>query len=127
MAVARENADRLGADTVGFVASDWYSALSGQKFDLIVANPPYVAEGDQHLDALRFEPQQALVSGADGLDALRWVIQGRQRTWNLMAHWWSNTVLISGISCVTCSRPQGSRASRCSTTLVGSRVELLVD
>lgn len=76
LAVARENSERLGADTVAFVESDWYNALSGQKFDLIIANPPYIAEGDQHLDALRFEPQQALVSGADGLDALRLVVRG---------------------------------------------------
>jgi release factor glutamine methyltransferase len=45
-------------------------------FDVIVANPPYVAAGDPHLDALVFEPRDALVAGADGLDALRRVIGG---------------------------------------------------
>ncbi len=58
---------------VEFVQSDWFSALAGRKFDLIVSNPPYVAVGDPHLAQgdLRFEPAAALVVGGDGLDCIR--------------------------------------------------------
>jgi release factor glutamine methyltransferase len=75
LAVARENARRHGA-TIRFVYGDWYAGLAGERFDLIVANPPYVAEGDAHLEQgdLRHEPRAALVSGADGLDAIRAIV-----------------------------------------------------
>jgi release factor glutamine methyltransferase len=53
------------------LASDWFAALAGRRFDLIVANPPYVAADDPHLAALAHEPRGALVAGADGLDDLR--------------------------------------------------------
>jgi release factor glutamine methyltransferase len=71
--VARENARNLGA-TVRFIASDWFAALDDERFDLIVANPPYVAAGDPHLFAgdLRFEPEHALCDGSgDGLASIR--------------------------------------------------------
>ena len=75
LAVARRNALRHGVD-VEFIESDWFSALTGMRFDLIVANPPYVASNDPHLvnGDLRFEPQMALVSGVDGLDAIRNIV-----------------------------------------------------
>lgn len=75
MAVARHNAERYGA-TLRLLQSDWFAALSGQSFDVIVANPPYIAATDPHLAAgdLRHEPRAALSSGADGLDALRQII-----------------------------------------------------
>jgi len=74
LAVARNNAARLGG-TVTFVESDWFSAVEGE-FDLIVGNPPYVAEGDSHLEEgdLRFEPPAALASGPDGLSAIRRIV-----------------------------------------------------
>lgn len=74
LVVARDNAARLGA-SVDFIDSDWFSAVEGQ-FDLIVGNPPYIAEGDAHLAQgdLRFEPPRALASGTDGLDAIRRII-----------------------------------------------------
>ena len=74
--VARENAKELGA-TVQFIQSDWFSALeAGRRFDIILANPPYVADGDPHLARgdLRFEPRRALAGGPDGLTALRYLI-----------------------------------------------------
>ena len=74
LAVARENERLLRAPNVVFYESLWYSTLGGQQFDVIVSNPPYVAAGDPHLAALRFEPQAALVAGADGLDSLRLII-----------------------------------------------------
>lgn len=72
LAVARRNADRLGAQ-VEFVESDWFAAVDARRFDLIVSNPPYVAAADPHLERgdVRFEPVGALASGADGLHDLR--------------------------------------------------------
>lgn len=75
LSVARENAERLEA-SLSLLRSDWFDNLAGERFDLIVANPPYVAEADPHLAAgdLRHEPPQALASGADGLDAIRRIV-----------------------------------------------------
>lgn len=73
--VARNNAGRLGAG-VEFIASDWFSALAGRRYDLIVSNPPYIAAGDPHLqrDGLPFEPQMALSDGNDGLGHIRRIV-----------------------------------------------------
>jgi len=73
--VARNNAGRLGA-RVDFRQGDWFAPLVGERFDLIVANPPYVADGDPHLalDGLPFEPQMALTDGADGLACIRRIV-----------------------------------------------------
>lgn len=76
LAVARANAAALGAGAIEFLQSDWYDALPGRRFDLVVSNPPYVAQGDPHLAALAAEPLGALVSGADGLDDLRRIVAG---------------------------------------------------
>lgn len=75
LAVARLNARTLGA-TTECLASDWFDALAGRRFDIIVGNPPYVAEADPHLSHgdVRFEPSSALVSGIAGLDDLRRLI-----------------------------------------------------
>lgn len=74
--VACTNADQLGAH-VRFHCGTWYQALPAeQRFDLLLANPPYVAEGDPHLDALRHEPRLALTDGSDGLASLTTVVSG---------------------------------------------------
>jgi release factor glutamine methyltransferase len=74
--VARENADQLGIRNANFVQSNWFSALDGKRYDLIVTNPPYVASDDVHLTQgdVRFEPLTALASGTDGLDDIRRII-----------------------------------------------------
>ena len=74
LAVARGNAQALGLGNVRFAAGSWLGPLAGQRFDLIVSNPPYIAEGDPHLPALRFEPITALTAGRDGLSDLRQII-----------------------------------------------------
>jgi release factor glutamine methyltransferase len=78
IAVARDNAARLNLANVKFVQSDWYAALAGARYDLIAANPPYVAGSDPHLQEgdLRFEPVVALSPGEDGGSALRTVVDG---------------------------------------------------
>ena len=70
--VARENARRNATGNVEFVESDWFGALGAARFDVIVANPPYIAEGDPHLDEgdLRFEPRRALAAGPSGLECI---------------------------------------------------------
>jgi len=70
LAVARANAQANELD-VEFVRSDWFAQLGGRHFDVVIANPPYLADDDPHLQSLRHEPREALVSGADGLDAIR--------------------------------------------------------
>jgi release factor glutamine methyltransferase len=86
LAIARENARRLGIGNVQFAQADWYADLPAAwrdlRFDLIASNPPYVAAGDPHLDEgdLRFEPDVALASGSDGLAALRTIVAGA-RLW----------------------------------------------
>ncbi len=71
LAVAEDNRRRLGLSNVEFLLSDWTSALSGRRFDLVVSNPPYVASGDQALVTLAYEPTGALESGPEGLDDIR--------------------------------------------------------
>jgi release factor glutamine methyltransferase len=70
--VARRNVARHQVN-VRLVRSDWFSRIAAERFDVIVGNPPYVAAEDPHLARgdLRYEPRGALVSGSDGLDAIR--------------------------------------------------------
>ena len=77
LALAARNARRLGlGERVRFVQGDWCAALAGARQALIVANPPYLAADDPHLEQgdLRHEPRAALVAGADGLEALRAIV-----------------------------------------------------
>lgn len=76
LAVARSNAERLAAGNLCLLRSDWFSALAGEVFDVIVSNPPYIAANDPHLSQgdLPFEPASALASGADGLDDIRRIV-----------------------------------------------------
>lgn len=70
LAVAERNAARHSLE-VDFRHGRWLEPLGAETFELIVSNPPYVAAGDPHLAALRFEPAESLIGGADGLDAIR--------------------------------------------------------
>lgn len=76
VALAERNRARLNLSNASFVASHWFSALAGQRYQLIVSNPPYIASDDRHLGEgdVRFEPSSALVAGADGLDDIRLII-----------------------------------------------------
>jgi len=95
--VARDNAERLRLD-VSFRQASWLDGVEGG-WDLIVSNPPYIAEGDAHLPALRDEPSQALVSGPDGLDAIRTIIARAPshlalRGWLLLEHGWDQAAAV---------------------------------
>jgi HemK-like putative methylase len=90
LVVAKRNAIKHGLE-IEFRHGRWLEPLAGERFDLIVANPPYVAEGDPHLCELGFEPHGALVSGADGLDAIREIAREAPRHltpggWLLLEH-----------------------------------------
>lgn len=76
VALAQSNQRHLQLTNVQFLHSHWFSALSGQRYDLILSNPPYIAANDPHLQQgdVRFEPLSALVSGVDGLDDIREII-----------------------------------------------------
>jgi len=67
---AKRNAAKLNLE-IDLRHGRWFEPVAGERFDLIVSNPPYVASGDAHLESLRFEPRGALVSGLDGLDSIR--------------------------------------------------------
>ena len=71
LAVARENANRHALPNIEFLSGDWTSPVAVRTFDLIASNPPYVPSADPDLEHLTYEPQMALASGADGLDAIR--------------------------------------------------------
>ena len=90
--VALDNAASLGLRLRGLLGS-WFAPVAGERFDLIVSNPPYIAEGDAHLPALAHEPRSALVSGADGLDDLRRIVAAAPAHlvpggWLLLEHGW---------------------------------------
>jgi release factor glutamine methyltransferase len=100
LAVASANALRLNLP-VKCVLSHWMDKVPGP-FELIVANPPYVAEGDPHLAALTYEPLQALTSGADGLDDIRQIIaQAPSRLaaggWLLLEHGWDQAAPVQAL------------------------------
>lgn len=80
LAVARDNARSLGATRIDWRLGDWWRALppDAAPFDVVVTNPPYIADGDPHLDdpALRHEPPAALASGPLGLDAIDAIAAG---------------------------------------------------
>jgi release factor glutamine methyltransferase len=77
--IARRNADELGmAERIRLLEGDGYSPVAGERFDLIVSNPPYVAEDQRGILApeLAHEPEQALFAGPDGLGVLRQLVAG---------------------------------------------------
>lgn len=107
LAVAGRNAARHlapGQAPIQLLQSNWYGALDRQQFDVIVANPPYIVAGDSHLaqDDLRFEPQDALTDHADGLSALRSIVDGaaghlKDGGWLLMEHGYDQAPAVRGL------------------------------
>lgn len=101
--VARTNAARHGA-AIRFLAGDWYAPLGDERFDLVVSNPPYIADADPHLqqNGLPFEPQLALtdgIAGGDGLACIRAIVAGardhlRPDGWLLIEHGYDQAVKV---------------------------------
>lgn len=73
LTIARENARRHDL-RVDFQHGSWLQPVAGRRFDLIVSNPPYIADDDPHMAALGHEPRQALTAGPDGLADLRVIV-----------------------------------------------------
>jgi release factor glutamine methyltransferase len=76
--MAKQNAIQVDAGNVHFIVSDWYARLPAMNFDMIVSNPPYIPSEDPHLGKgdLIHEPQHALASGPEGLDAIHVIVSG---------------------------------------------------
>lgn len=122
--VARGNADLLGL-VLDWACGAWWQALpAAARFDLVLANPPYIAADDPHLPALRHEPLLALSPGGDGLSALQQIIAGAPAHltaggWLLMEHGWDQAAPVAaalrqaGFTQVTCRQDLAGR-SRCS-------------
>ncbi|WP_198969791.1 peptide chain release factor N(5)-glutamine methyltransferase [Xylophilus sp. ASV27] len=129
--VARGNAARLGLP-LRLLQGDWYAALpAGERYGLIVSNPPYIAADDRHLAALAHEPPSALVAGADGLDELRRIIAQAPGHlalggWLLLEHGWDQAGAVrtllqaAGFDAVQ-SRRDLAGIERCSGGLLPSR------
>jgi release factor glutamine methyltransferase len=119
--VARSNAKKFGLANVELREGDWFASLVGETFDMIVSNPPYLRADDPHLKQgdVRFEPVTALVSGTDGLDAIRHLAQNaweflKPDGWLLFEHGWDQAEIIG-----TLLRQQGYRDMVCHRDLAG--------
>ena len=76
--VAKSNAENYQLDNLKMILSDWFSNINPQhSFDLIISNPPYVADQDPHLTQgdVQFEPMSALRAGPDGLNDIRHIVR----------------------------------------------------
>ncbi|UZH08680.1 peptide chain release factor N(5)-glutamine methyltransferase [Halomonas sp. BDJS001] len=108
VALATRNAQALGIANAKFLQSDWFAALGnhveeGERFDIIVSNPPYIAADDPHLGEgdVRFEPRSALVAGASGMADLLHLVSSAQRYlaasgWLLLEHGYSQADKVRG-------------------------------
>lgn len=99
LAVAQANAALLKLP-VRFRAASWLEGAG--RYDLIASNPPYVAAGDPHLDALEHEPLEALAAGPDGLDDLRAIVAAAPAHleaggWLLLEHGWDQAQAVRGL------------------------------
>jgi release factor glutamine methyltransferase len=106
LSLARRNAEAHScADRIEFLAGSWFAPVGERRFDVIVANPPYIAGGDPHLARgdLRFEPRHALTDGsADGLDSIRAIVAGapghlKPRGWLLLEHGYDQAAAVRAL------------------------------
>ncbi len=106
VALATRNAQHLAIANVTVLASHWFSALEGERFDMIVSNPPYIDEQDPHLAQgdVRFEPRSALVAAKEGLADIAWIIAQSKRFlrpggWLLIEHGWRQAEAVRALFC----------------------------
>jgi release factor glutamine methyltransferase len=100
--VARQNAASLDIRNVDWRLGSWFDGLHGQRFDLIVSNPPYVAGDDPALARLAAEPAEALTPGRTGLEALAAIIAEapahlNERGWLLLEHGWDQAPSVAAL------------------------------
>lgn len=104
LAVARANATRHGLDNIEFRVGAWQTPLGQEQFEMIVSNPPYIRLSDAHLSQgdVRFEPSVALISGGDGLDAIRHIARHspprlKSGGWLLLEHGFDQAEAVGNI------------------------------
>lgn len=104
LAVAERNRRALGIVNLKLELSDWFRSLSEQRFDVIVSNPPYVAQDDPNLAAnvAAFEPKLALISGPTGFEAIEHIIrEARQHLtangWLALEHGWTQAPTVRAL------------------------------
>lgn len=121
LAVAKRNREKLKIHTVQFYQGSWCDALPEENVDMIVSNPPYIAEGDAHLQQgdLRFEPQSALMAAKNGLAAIQRIAQQAKRYLKaagflLIEHGYDQTNAVRGIF-----EKEGYRDIECFKDLAG--------
>ncbi|KLU19360.1 SAM-dependent methyltransferase [Proteus mirabilis] len=120
VALARENATNLALNNTEFMESCWFSSLSGHQFDMIISNPPYIDENDEHIHQgdVRFEPLTALVAGKNGFADIEIIIETARQFltdngWVLLEHGWQqgegvrNIFTDKGYCCVETFRDYG--------------------
>lgn len=102
--IAKRNANQLDLTQIDFRLSNWFSALEGERFNLIVSNPPYIEQHDIHLTQgdLRFEPMSALASGTDGLDDIRQIVDNcllhlHPQGWLMLEHGYNQAHLVTDL------------------------------
>jgi len=106
--IAKKNAASLAIPNVKFLLSDWFYALTDEKFNLIVSNPPYIELNDSHLKQgdLRFEPISALVSGVDGLNDIRLILDHcmvhlKPQGWLMLEHGYNQALAVTDLMAET--------------------------
>lgn len=102
--LAKQNAQQAGLNNIHFLCTDWGNALKTRSLDMIISNPPYIAESDPHLTMgdVRFEPRLALVAGPEGLDDIQQIIKQSMTTlkadgWLLLEHGYEQQEAIAGL------------------------------
>ncbi len=102
--VATHNANKLDIKNVSFIQSFWLKELNQKFFHLIVSNPPYIEEDDEHLSQgdVVHEPRSALVSGIDGLDDIRQISRSAfihlySKGWLMVEHGWNQAEQVKNI------------------------------
>jgi len=81
LVMAMKNAETHRLENIKFYVSNWYQNIPSQEFDLIVSNPPYIRQDDEHLSQgdVRFEPEIALVAGTDGMQAINIILENAKQ------------------------------------------------
>jgi release factor glutamine methyltransferase len=99
--IARRNAARLQLGNVRFERGSWFAPLAGRRFDVVAANPPYIARGDTDLapNVSRFEPEVALIAGNDGLEAIEQIVTQagahlQPGGWLVLEHGWTQAAAV---------------------------------
>jgi release factor glutamine methyltransferase len=100
--LARHNSNNHQSSNITFIHSDWFNNIKHKDFDIIVSNPPYIANDDPHLLAgdVRFEPQSALSAGAAGMDDIEYLCRHakkhlKKNAWLIVEHGYNQKQLVS--------------------------------